>query len=103
MRLGERANHWRAVPAASAQMLSDTSAISRNTAPRLASCSGIPPAEYSTNWGSTATKNTSDFGLVEPTMNPCRRTRKVEAEREGSAAVVLLPWCLMAWIPRNTR
>ena len=43
-RFGDRANHCRAVPAARAQMLSETSAITRNTAPNVASCSGMLPA-----------------------------------------------------------
>src|SRR6266516_781008 len=69
-RRGERANQSLAVPAATAQVLSDSSAIATNTSPNTSSCSDTWPASGATNCGSTAAKNTADFGLVTPTTNP---------------------------------
>ena len=61
--------------AASAQVLSHTTAMAANTVPSRSICSGTWPAEASTNCGSTAAKNTIAFGLLTPTAIPSRRIR----------------------------
>ncbi|MCI0140375.1 hypothetical protein KNN17_02145 [Arthrobacter bambusae] len=53
----------------------------------MVSWSGMLPPEYATNWGSTATKNTIDFGLLAPTMKPTRISRHKDRDGGAPAAV----------------
>ena len=47
---------------------------------------GMPPREWSTNWGRTAARNTTDLGLLTPTMKPSRTMRvAARAARRRSA------------------
>ena len=70
-RVGRRANHVRAVPAAIAHVLSDTAARTPKTRPSSIVCSATGPLG-SVNCGRKATKNTMVFGLVAPTVKPIR-------------------------------
>src|SRR5690606_39343645 len=72
IRAGDPANHWRAAAAETAQTLSPATATAAKVRPRATTCgaAGCPGA---TNWGRSAARKTSVFGLVTPVAKPATR------------------------------
>jgi len=103
-RRGERAIHARAVPAATAHVLSHTTAMAANTVPSSSIWSGTWPAGASTNCGSTAAKKTIAFGLLTPTTKPSRSSTPVVLRSTSACrAAPSERRCRTACTPRKTR
>ena len=100
-------NHERAALAASAQQLSETSAITVQTSPSTSSWRGTWPRPGSANWGSTAAKKTVVLGLLSPTTKACQVTRRGEtpavAPGGGEPDAAARRRLRMVWTPRYTR
>src|SRR2546430_1603264 len=69
-RRGERANQSRAVAATRPHTLSESTAMRLKTRPSSSIWAVTWPLSRSTNWGSTAAKNTIVLGLATPTAKP---------------------------------
>ena len=73
----EPASQPRAVPAAIAQALSETTPMVRKMPPSRSSWSGTWPRAGSVNWGRTTVKMMTAFGFVRPTTKPSRTMVRV--------------------------